>query len=81
MDFITTMMPATTTKNDNEDIILILIMIVGVCFIMLGIGWCIVKYDNIERKCEMVHVSIILIIIGIGLMTYGGININKKKDE
>lgn len=76
----TTLMPSTSKgKKDEEP--LILIMILGVVFFILGMVWCIVKYNRIENKCEMVHVSLIFFVIGIALVTYAGIKLNNRKDE
>lgn len=78
----TTMMPLTTAnKKNNEDQVLIWQMILGVCFIFLGGVWCIVKYDRIQQKCQMVYVSIILVVIGIALITVSAVKLNKRKDD
>lgn len=72
---------ASKKENKNNDQVLIWQMIVGVCFIFLGGLWCIVKYDRIQQKCQMVYVSIILIVIGIALIAVSAVKLNKRKDD
>lgn len=82
MDLSTTMMPfASKKENKNNDQVLIWQMIVGVCFIFLGLVWCIVKYDTIKQKCQMVYVSIILVVIGIALIAVSAVKLNKRNDD
>lgn len=76
----TTLMPSTSKgKKDEEP--LILIMIVGVIITVLVTPLvCGLTFNKVTQKCNFLA-SGLVVLVGVGLMTYSGIKLNKRKDD
>lgn len=80
----TTLMPSTSNdKNEDKkkEEPLIGIMILGVLITVFGAPLvCGLTLNKLTQKCNL-FASGIVVLVGVGLMTYAGIKLNKKKDD
>lgn len=78
----TTIMPSATKNKDNEDNVLILMMITGVLIIIIGtpVVYFATNANENTRQYNTI-LSGMPFLVGVGMMIYAGINLNKGRDD